>query len=163
MPAVNMMFPKLPFSTICFLLITNPLSSLGNPTTSFHSTSSFNMLSTYKNTKQYATIPSNHTTETGFNIGPTKSVSPTSAHIIQKSQQTETMLRPDPGRFVLFPIKQHRLWELYKKHVASFWTVDEVDLSLDISDWRNKLNDNERHFIQMILAFFAGSYTHSFC
>jgi ribonucleoside-diphosphate reductase subunit M2 len=45
---------------------------------------------------------------------------------------------------------------MYKKHVASFWTVDEVDLSMDRDDWQNKLTDNERHFIQMILAFFAG-------
>lgn len=59
---------------------------------------------------------------------------------------------------------------MYKKHIASFWTVDEVDLSMDIMDWRNKLNDNERHFIQMILAFFAGAdgivmenLVHRFC
>jgi ribonucleotide reductase beta subunit family protein with ferritin-like domain len=82
----------------------------------------------------------------------------------------EPMCRPDDGRFALFPIKNPRMWEMYKKHVASFWTVEEVDLSLDTSDWANKLNDNERHFVQMILAFFAGAdgivmenLAHRFC
>lgn len=82
----------------------------------------------------------------------------------------EYVLQPDKNRFVLFPIKHHSLWEMYKKHVASFWTVDEVDLSMDRDDWHNRLNDNERHFIQMILAFFAGAdgivmenLVHRFC
>jgi hypothetical protein len=35
----------------------------------------------------------------------------------------EPMCRPDTGRFALFPIRNHRMWEMYKKHVASFWTV----------------------------------------
>jgi hypothetical protein len=39
---------------------------------------------------------------------------------------------------------------------ASFWTVEEVDLSKDLNDW-NKLKDTERHFISHVLAFFAAS------
>lgn len=77
---------------------------------------------------------------------------------------------PDMNRFSLFPIESKTLWDMYKKHVASFWTVEEVDLSLDISDWRDKLNNDERHFIQMVLAFFAGAdgivienLAHRFC
>jgi ribonucleotide reductase beta subunit family protein with ferritin-like domain len=46
---------------------------------------------------------------------------------------------------------------MYKQHVASFWTADEVDLSADLSDWHEKLTDSERHFISMVLAFFAGA------
>jgi len=69
----------------------------------------------------------------------------------------ESICRRDPGRFALFPIKKKQLWEMYKKHVASFWTVEEVDLSLDLTDWRTRLTDNEKHFIQMVLAFFAGA------
>jgi ribonucleotide reductase beta subunit family protein with ferritin-like domain len=46
---------------------------------------------------------------------------------------------------------------MYKQHVASFWTADEIDLSADLSDWHNKLNDDEQHFISMVLAFFAGA------
>jgi len=59
-------------------------------------------------------------------------------------------------KYVLFPIKRSKTWELYKKAEASFWTAEEVDLSHDISDW-NKLSDNERHFIKCVLAFFAAS------
>ena len=39
---------------------------------------------------------------------------------------------------------------------ASFWTVEEVDLSQDLAHWE-KLSDNERHFIKHVLAFFAAS------
>jgi ribonucleoside-diphosphate reductase subunit M2 len=46
---------------------------------------------------------------------------------------------------------------MYKKAEASFWTAEEMDLSKDTNDWQNKLNDNERHFISHVLAFFAAS------
>ncbi len=46
---------------------------------------------------------------------------------------------------------------MYKKAEASFWTAEEIDLSKDLHDWDNKLNDNERHFISHVLAFFAAS------
>ena len=60
-------------------------------------------------------------------------------------------------RFTVFPIKHHNLWDFYKKHVSTFWTVEEVNLVDDINDWNNKLNDNERYFIKNVLAFFASS------
>jgi ribonucleotide reductase beta subunit family protein with ferritin-like domain len=63
----------------------------------------------------------------------------------------------DGSRFSLFPIEHNDLWNMYKQHVASFWTADEIDLSADLTDWHEKLNDNERHFISMVLAFFAGA------
>ena len=59
-------------------------------------------------------------------------------------------------RYTLFPIQHREVWQMYKKAVSAFWTVEEIDFSKDISDWQ-KLNDNEKHFISMILAFFAGS------
>jgi ribonucleoside-diphosphate reductase subunit M2 len=46
---------------------------------------------------------------------------------------------------------------MYKKAEASFWTAEEMDLSKDVHDWNNCLNDNERHFISHVLAFFAAS------
>lgn len=36
------------------------------------------------------------------------------------------------------------------------WRAEEIDLSKDLIHW-NKLKDGERHFIKMILAFFAAS------
>merc|ERR1712110_1153851 len=42
------------------------------------------------------------------------------------------------------------------KHEASFWTAEEIDLSQDTKDW-DMLNDNERHFVTWVLAFFAAS------
>src|SRR5256714_156220 len=46
---------------------------------------------------------------------------------------------------------------MYKKAEASFWTAEEVDLSKDLNDWHNRLNDDERYFISHVLAFFAAS------
>lgn len=69
----------------------------------------------------------------------------------------EPILKENRDRFVIFPIKHHDIWEFYKKEEASFWTAEEIDLSQDIDDWENKLNDDERYFIKHILAFFAAS------
>lgn len=69
----------------------------------------------------------------------------------------EPICEPNESRFSLFPIEHPELWSAYKQHVASFWTSEEIDLSADIYDWQSKLNDQERHFISMVLAFFAGA------
>lgn len=68
----------------------------------------------------------------------------------------DPILAPNDDRFVLFPIEYHSIWEMYKNHVAVFWTAEELDLSADLTDWEN-LTDNERHFISHVLAFFAAS------
>lgn len=69
----------------------------------------------------------------------------------------EPILKENPDRFVLYPIRHHDLWSFYKKAESSFWTVDEIDLTSDINDWQIKLNENERHYIKHVLAFFAAS------
>lgn len=69
----------------------------------------------------------------------------------------EPILQENKDRFVLFPIKHPDLWEMYKKAEASFWIAEELDLAADIQDWEYKLNDDERHFIKHVLAFFAAS------
>lgn len=69
----------------------------------------------------------------------------------------EPLLKKNKNRFVIFPIQHHDIWEWYKKSEASFWTAEEIDLHQDLSDWGNKLNDDERYFIKHILAFFAAS------
>lgn len=69
----------------------------------------------------------------------------------------EPILIAEDNRFVLFPIKHHDIWQFYKKAVASFWTVEEVNLAQDKNDWNNRMNDNERFFVSRVLAFFAAS------
>jgi ribonucleotide reductase beta subunit family protein with ferritin-like domain len=68
----------------------------------------------------------------------------------------DPITKPTLGRFTTFPIRYSDLWSLYKKAVGSFWTVEEIDLAADLKDW-DKLTDDERHFIKMVLAFFAAS------
>jgi ribonucleoside-diphosphate reductase beta chain len=70
--------------------------------------------------------------------------------------QDEVLLKENKDRFVILPINYPKIWEQYKKHEASFWTAEEIDLSGDLRDW-NKMNDGERHFISHVLAFFAAS------
>lgn len=69
----------------------------------------------------------------------------------------EPILQENKNRFVIFPIKHNDIWEWYKKQEASIWTAEEIDLHQDLTDWNNKLNDDERFFIKHILAFFAAS------
>ncbi|KAJ1980683.1 Ribonucleotide-diphosphate reductase (RNR), small subunit [Dimargaris verticillata] len=75
---------------------------------------------------------------------------------IRALEAEEPLLKPNANRFVLFPIKYHEIWQMYKKAEASFWTAEEIDLSKDTKDWES-LNDGERHFIKHVLAFFAAS------
>lgn len=68
----------------------------------------------------------------------------------------EILLKENKDRFVILPINHPAIWEMYKKHEASFWTAEEIDLSGDLKDWES-LNSGERHFISHVLAFFAAS------
>lgn len=70
---------------------------------------------------------------------------------------TEKILQEADNRFVLFPIQYPEIWNMYKTALKTFWVTEEVDLSQDLVDWSNKLNDNEKHFISHVLAFFAAS------
>ena len=62
------------------------------------------------------------------------------------------------SRYTLFPIspQEEDLYVFYKKAVATFWTVEEIDFSKDKDDWE-KLNEREQYFVKHVLAFFAGS------
>ncbi len=66
--------------------------------------------------------------------------------------ENEILLKENNDRFVLLPINYPAIWQMYKKHEASFWTAEEIDLSSDEKDWV-ALNDGERHFISHVLAF----------
>jgi ribonucleoside-diphosphate reductase subunit M2 len=68
----------------------------------------------------------------------------------------ETLLVADDNRFVMFPIQHDDIWRMYKKQVDCFWRTEEIDLSKDMTHWET-LNGDEKHFISMILAFFAAS------
>ena len=71
-------------------------------------------------------------------------------------EHIEPMLQENLDRFVLFPIQHSDIWEMYKMEQASFWTAEEIDLAEDLKDWK-ELNENEKHFLKHILAFFAAS------
>ena len=68
----------------------------------------------------------------------------------------ESILIEKENKYVLFPIDYPEIFSMYKRALASFWTVEEVDLSKDLNDWE-RLSDSERHFVENVLAFFAGS------
>lgn len=72
------------------------------------------------------------------------------------AESGEELFNKNNSRLTTFPIKYRPIWDMYKKQIASFWTVEELDLSKDISDWY-KLSKDEQYFIKHILAFFAAS------
>jgi ribonucleotide reductase beta subunit family protein with ferritin-like domain len=68
----------------------------------------------------------------------------------------EPLLQDSENRYTLFPIRWNKIWEAYQNHKNAFWTAEEIDYLADKDDW-DKLSDNEKYFIEHILAFFAGS------
>ena len=68
----------------------------------------------------------------------------------------EPLLTENENRYVMFPIVDKDIWKMYKKQMDCFWRTEEIDLSKDVIHWET-LNDNEKFFIKMILAFFAAS------
>eukprot|EP00096_Caligus_rogercresseyi_P012456 TRINITY_DN5226_c0_g1_i1.p1 TRINITY_DN5226_c0_g1~~TRINITY_DN5226_c0_g1_i1.p1 ORF type:complete len:361 (-),score=101.29 TRINITY_DN5226_c0_g1_i1:159-1241(-) len=99
-------------------------------------------------------VPQIHDKENGLSesVKPMKKTAP-----ISLESESEPLLQENPQRFVVLPIQYPDIWNMYKKAVASFWTVEEVDLSKDTLDWEERLNDEERYFISHVLAFFAAS------
>merc|ERR1712019_263533 len=71
-------------------------------------------------------------------------------------EKSDPLLVENPHRWVMFPIQYPAVWEMYKKHEASFWTAEEIDLSQDNKDW-DTLTESEQHFVKHVLAFFAAS------
>lgn len=67
---------------------------------------------------------------------------------------TEPILTEERTR--LYPIQYPEIWDMYKKQFAAFWSVEEVSLADDLNDWA-KLEEDEKHFILMVLGFFANS------
>jgi len=84
------------------------------------------------------------------------SESPPKTSKIMESSFTEPLLQPDDNRYVMFPIQHNDIWEMYKRSIDSFWHTGEISLAQDLNDW-NKLSDDEKNFIKMILAFFSSS------
>lgn len=69
----------------------------------------------------------------------------------------EYLIKENPKRFVILPIKHEDIWKFYKEAEACFWVAGELDFAQDLTDWKNKLTDDERHFLKYVLAFFAAS------
>lgn len=63
-------------------------------------------------------------------------------------EKSDPILKENPRRWVMFPIQYPAIWEMYKKHEASFWTAEEIDLSQDQKDW-DRLNKDEQHFVHV--------------
>lgn len=73
-------------------------------------------------------------------------------------EREEYILKENPNRFVILPIQEQEIWDYYKKAQGSFWKVEEIkNISQDLIDWETKLDSDEKHFIKMVLAFFAST------
>jgi len=73
------------------------------------------------------------------------------------TDKSEPLLTPDENRFVMFPIKYNDVWDMYKRQMDCFWRAEEINFAGDLKHWNEVLNDDERYYISMVLAFFAAS------
>ena len=71
-------------------------------------------------------------------------------------KETCDLLKEENNRYTIFPIQYSDIWDFYKMAQESFWTAEEIDFVADLDDY-DKLTDNEKYFVENILAFFAGS------
>ena len=78
-------------------------------------------------------------------------------HHLSDNDINEEILTENSSRYVLFPIKYPKIYEMAQRMQSLYWQTEEIKLSQDKIDWENKLTDNERYFIKMVLAFFAAS------
>ncbi|QKF93831.1 ribonucleoside diphosphate reductase small subunit [Fadolivirus algeromassiliense] len=76
--------------------------------------------------------------------------------IRDKENDNEPILSENMRKFTALPIQYQNIWKKYKEQLASFWKAEEIDFSNDYNDFLT-LNDNEKYFVEMILAFFAAS------
>ncbi len=62
----------------------------------------------------------------------------------------------DPGfNLTLRPMRYPQFYDMYRDAIRNTWTVEEVNLSDDVSDLQRKLTPAERHLINRLVAFFA--------
>lgn len=59
-------------------------------------------------------------------------------------------------RWTLFPIQHADIWKRCKKQQQRFWVAEEISLFGDLDDWA-KLDEGDKYFIKIVLAFFASS------
>jgi ribonucleoside-diphosphate reductase beta chain len=77
---------------------------------------------------------------------------------MNSSVEDEPLLQLNELRHALvLPIKHTDIWKMYKMAQASNWVAEEIDLAVDLTDWNNKLNADEKFFIEHVLAFFAAA------
>jgi ribonucleotide reductase beta subunit family protein with ferritin-like domain len=70
--------------------------------------------------------------------------------------EVDVLFEEEVNRNTVLPLRYSKLYEAYQKQRACFWLPHEIDLSKDSIDWAN-LTKDEKHFIKMVLAFFASS------
>ncbi len=68
---------------------------------------------------------------------------------------TETLLLDAGMSLTLRPMRYPVFYDMYLAAIKNTWTVDEVDLSTDIGDLRQRMTPAERHLINRLVTFFA--------
>jgi ribonucleotide reductase beta subunit family protein with ferritin-like domain len=68
----------------------------------------------------------------------------------------EPLMKDDNRRYTQLPYKFPLLQNAYDIQEKCFWTAKEINYTADLDDWE-RLNENEKYFIEHILAFFAGA------
>jgi ribonucleoside-diphosphate reductase beta chain len=83
--------------------------------------------------------------------------------------KTKTKSRLTDNRNSFKPFNYPFAYDAWLKHEQSHWLHTEVPMLEDVKDWKNKLNDQEKHFLTNIFRFFtqgdidvAGGYVNNY-
>jgi ribonucleotide reductase beta subunit family protein with ferritin-like domain len=77
------------------------------------------------------------------------------AKAVQDLRAALVQTSPPEDRFNLFPLQNERLYELYKSLESSEWVVGELSFSKDLTDYNQRLTEEERVLVRRIFGFFA--------
>lgn len=73
-----------------------------------------------------------------------------------REKQAEEHILNETSKSRTFRVKDSALFDLYERQLALFWQPREIDPTKDAQDWMT-LTPDEKHFISMVLAFFASA------
>lgn len=92
-----------------------------------------------------------------FRLGLSWKAPPTHFLTMHPTDIDEPLLQEERSRFVLHPVVNWDVYDMAETAEAAVWTTGDVDLSRDLAHWRDELTEEQRYFIEMVLAFFAAS------
>jgi len=85
-------------------------------------------------------------------------VSSSKENEVQLEDEKEPLLKPNPRRFVMFPIQYPSVWHAYKNAESKFWSAEEIELSDDMKSW-DLLPPKEKTLVKYLIGLLVSTDT----